>query len=80
MNWSAFYPAFVEPRQSTLEETNNATPPEDNISSVNKLVKDVEIADIGCGFGGLLVALAPKLPDSLILGKREYPVPLPNSN
>ncbi|CCG81545.1 tRNA [Taphrina deformans PYCC 5710] len=28
----------------------------------------VEIADIGCGFGGLLVALAPHFKDSLILG------------
>lgn len=28
----------------------------------------VEIADIGCGFGGLLVALAPHFPESLILG------------
>ena len=28
----------------------------------------VEIADIGCGFGGLLVALAPKLPHTLMLG------------
>ena len=28
----------------------------------------VDVADIGCGFGGLLVALAPKLPESLILG------------
>lgn len=28
----------------------------------------VEIADIGCGFGGLLVALAPKFPDTLLLG------------
>lgn len=31
-------------------------------------VRRVEIADIGCGFGGLLVALAPHFPDSLILG------------
>ena len=30
-----------------------------------------EFADVGCGFGGLLVALAPMFPDSLILG--EYP-------
>jgi tRNA (guanine-N7-)-methyltransferase len=30
--------------------------------------KPVEIADIGCGFGGLLVALAPRLPDTLMLG------------
>lgn len=30
--------------------------------------RTVEIADIGCGFGGLLVALAPHFPESLILG------------
>ena len=30
--------------------------------------KKVEIADIGCGFGGLLVSLAPLFPDQLILG------------
>lgn len=28
----------------------------------------VQILDIGCGYGGLLVALAPLFPDSLILG------------
>ncbi|KAL8721691.1 MAG: hypothetical protein Q9225_001691 [Loekoesia sp. 1 TL-2023] len=32
------------------------------------LRKDVTVADIGCGFGGLLVALAPKLPDELLIG------------
>ena len=30
--------------------------------------KRVEIADIGCGFGGLLFALAPRFPQTLILG------------
>ena len=30
--------------------------------------KQVEVADIGCGFGGLLFALAPKMPDTLLLG------------
>ena len=30
--------------------------------------KKVTIADVGCGFGGLLFALAPLLPDRLILG------------
>ena len=30
--------------------------------------RTVEIADIGCGFGGLLIALAPHFPESLILG------------
>jgi tRNA (guanine-N7-)-methyltransferase len=26
------------------------------------------VADIGCGFGGLLFALAPIMPDKLLLG------------
>lgn len=30
--------------------------------------KTPEFADIGCGFGGLLVALAPLYPDILMLG------------
>lgn len=28
----------------------------------------VEFADIGCGFGGLLTALAPQFPETLMLG------------
>jgi hypothetical protein len=31
--------------------------------------KAPEFADIGCGFGGLLIALAPLFPDTLILGQ-----------
>lgn len=30
-----------------------------------------EFADIGCGFGGLLVTLAPLFPESLMLGKHQ---------
>lgn len=37
-----------------------------------KLTQDVEVADIGCGFGGLLVALAPKLPNTLLLGQCKF--------
>ena len=33
--------------------------------------KQVEFADIGCGFGGLLMALAPMYPDTLMLGKTQ---------
>jgi tRNA (guanine-N7-)-methyltransferase len=36
---------------------------------MRQLTQDVEVADIGCGFGGLLVALAPKLPNTLLLGE-----------
>ena len=30
--------------------------------------KGVEIADVGCGFGGLLFGLAPHFPETMILG------------
>lgn len=30
--------------------------------------KQVEFADVGCGFGGLLVRLSPLYPDKLMLG------------
>lgn len=36
--------------------------------SLPPMSKQVEIADIGCGYGGLLFALGPKLPDLLMLG------------
>lgn len=56
MDWSAYYPAFVTPDA------------QDGKSQPKPLTKPVTVADIGCGFGGLLVALSPLLPDELILG------------
>ena len=77
MDWSIYYPAFAEAEQPSLEE--DGVP-----KSVRKIRKEVTIADIGCGFGGLLVALAPKLPDELILGSfptpLSLPTPIPSSN
>lgn len=35
----------------------------------NSVQKKVEFADIGCGYGGLLIALAPLYPDTLMLGR-----------
>lgn len=62
MDWNQHYPAFIatSPDPST-------TAPEDQVTHL-KLTQQVEIADIGCGFGGLLFALAPKFPTTLILG------------
>ena len=37
------------------------------------MTKQVEFADIGCGFGGLLVALSPVFPDTLMVGKITFP-------
>lgn len=73
MDWSTYYPAFIAPQPSAQQDTNTTTTPKDGIPSIPKLVKDVEVADIGCGFGGLLVALAPKLPDKLLLGEAIKP-------
>lgn len=36
--------------------------------SSKKMTKDVTIADIGCGYGGLMIDLSPEFPDKLILG------------
>lgn len=54
MDWSPYFPAY---RTSGIEN-----------GSSESLTKTVEIADIGCGFGGLLLALSPLCPDSLIIG------------
>ncbi|KAK2879383.1 tRNA (guanine-N(7)-)-methyltransferase (tRNA(m7G46)-methyltransferase) [Arthroderma sp. PD_2] len=57
MDWSTMFPAYVNPDATAV-----------NLSGARKLLNDVEIADIGCGFGGLLVALAPLMPDTLMVG------------
>lgn len=59
MDWSAYYPAFVDPSNR------------DDATQIKAMRKDVEVVDIGCGFGGLLVALAPILSDKLLLGQLE---------
>jgi tRNA (guanine-N7-)-methyltransferase len=52
MDWSVHFPAFKQ-GEAALS---------------TKLTQDVEIADIGCGFGGLLVALSPLMPSTLMIG------------
>lgn len=58
MDWTPYFPAFTDPDSSKV-----------NLSGARKLLKDVEVVDIGCGFGGLLVGLAPLMPDTLMVGK-----------
>lgn len=57
MDWASHFPAFVDPDENKRNE-----------GGYRQLVKDVEVVDIGCGFGGLLAGLAPVLPDTLIVG------------
>lgn len=71
MDWASLYPAYAKHQK---QATEGETASESHDVSVeeqrkfNEVTKNVEIADIGCGFGGLLFALAPKFPDTLILG------------
>lgn len=66
------YPAFVADGQEDAVEKETATEQDGQVvkavTTPKKLTKDVEVADIGCGFGGLLMALAPAMPDTLCLG------------
>lgn len=71
MDWSSFYPGFVASRD---DQTALSTPASKALPTVKPLTQDVEVVDIGCGFGGLLVALAPLLPNKLILGLFKYNV------
>jgi tRNA (guanine-N7-)-methyltransferase len=69
MDWSSLYPDYVvdEPQEPTPAPE---TPSDQGLAPLRpkRISKDVEVADIGCGFGGLLVALAPLMPDTLVLG------------
>ncbi|KAI1499511.1 putative methyltransferase [Biscogniauxia marginata] len=67
MDWSTYFPAFVasQDRDTPLSQTLETA---GAVSKPKKLTKDVEVVDIGCGFGGLLVALAPAMPDTLLIG------------
>jgi len=65
MDWSVHYPAFA-----TQQTGQDGVPAQEVVSSAptRQLTQQVEVADIGCGFGGLLFALAPKMPNTLIMG------------
>jgi tRNA (guanine-N7-)-methyltransferase len=62
MDWSTHYPKFF-----TSKSDNTEVP---TIQSQSSIQKKVEFADLGCGYGGLLVALSTLFPDVLMLGKR----------
>ena len=66
MNWAEHYAALVE--QTNHEDKSDPNKTSQNGGTPPDRTKQVEIADIGCGYGGLIFALSPKLPDKLILG------------
>ncbi|XP_041095241.1 tRNA (guanine-N(7)-)-methyltransferase isoform X2 [Polyodon spathula] len=63
MDWSQHYPQFFKP----LAESCNHDDRKD-LQDEKRPSPVVEFADIGCGYGGLLVELSPLFPDRLMLG------------
>jgi len=59
MDWQPFYPKYF----SAIQNGDHK-----NDENVKEQLKQIEVLDIGCGYGGLLIALSSVLPDSLILG------------
>jgi tRNA (guanine-N7-)-methyltransferase len=71
MDWSSLYPDYVVEEDPMEQNEPSETAADQSLRPVKpkRLSKDVEVADIGCGFGGLTIALAPLMPDTLILGE-----------
>jgi len=72
MDWSSLYPDYVVEADSAEQQAAASDASADQSPQVlrpKRPSKDVEVADIGCGFGGLTIALAPLMPDTLILGE-----------
>ena len=75
MNWAILYPAYAVKQASgsgkevraAIDESRAIDQAREQLES-RAITQDVEIADIGCGFGGLLFALATTFPHTLSLG------------
>ena len=63
MDWSPHYPDYCTAPAIAVD----GNPTEASSSTAGQ--KKVEFADVGCGFGGLLISLAPQFPDTLMLGE-----------
>lgn len=72
--------AIASTSASMTENESTPVQSEDNVESAVEVAveeevgsgpgkgKKVEFADIGCGFGGLLISAAPLFPETLMLG------------
>lgn len=74
--WPAHFPAFFPSAPapaaplpaSCPTPVSSPAPSAASSGSVTAEPPAVRFADVGCGFGGLLVKLAPLYPDTLMLG------------
>lgn len=79
MDWAEHFPAYLITDPAEQEQDQELEEGKAGVSVLEKkkkkqeerkrLSKRVTVADVGCGFGGLLVALSTILPDELILGR-----------
>ncbi|KAF9162584.1 tRNA (guanine-N(7)-)-methyltransferase (tRNA(m7G46)-methyltransferase) [Actinomortierella ambigua] len=60
MDWSPYFPKHFAPKHASAGSEEGGVTQDSG--------KKVEFADIGCGYGGLLIALATVFPDKLMLG------------
>ncbi|PLW07643.1 hypothetical protein PCANC_26852 [Puccinia coronata f. sp. avenae] len=63
MDWSKHFPHFFSGQKSNTMDTQ-----QENLGATLDSNNVVEFADVGCGFGGLLIAMAPLYPEKLMLG------------
>jgi tRNA (guanine-N7-)-methyltransferase len=77
MDWSVLYPSFFPaPISTSTSQSASAFSAASALSASQSTINTtapapataVEWADVGCGFGGLLMALAPQFPNTLMLG------------
>lgn len=67
-------PVRTRPHRNPLAENDDGHPrcPDDfhtlSVDRFAKTAEGVEIADIGCAFGGMLISLAPHFPQTAMLG------------
>ena len=65
MDWSEYYPEFFKPKSHDSDSHDDSADLESKKKSAHY---QVDFADIGCGFGGLLVSLSSIFPEKLMLG------------
>ena len=69
VNWSAHYPAWFQQQQQQQQQEQPGDQQHDSShQDQDKVAKEVEHLDVGCGFGGFLIKLAELYPDKLSLG------------
>lgn len=62
------FPVPVSPDEFDLSQHYPRYFPEDKGGSETVAAPRIRFADVGCGFGGLLVGLSPLFPDTLMIG------------